>query len=188
LQVGEALQNADSPVEIEALRDATDLSARKVQKAVNRLEDAGAVERLPTGEAVLADDARDLNGAVHEAAEQEQKHRAYEALRMEKMQTYAELRGCRREYLLEYFGDQEITAPCGRCDNCEKSQSTPQAGRTFAVHSRVIHAQFGKGVVQNNDGDKIEILFDDGGRKTLSLAFLLEHGLLEPAQPPRRRS
>jgi superfamily II DNA helicase RecQ len=32
---------------------------------------------------------------------------------------YASRRGCRWSALLEYFGDEESTDTCGRCDNCD---------------------------------------------------------------------
>jgi ATP-dependent DNA helicase RecQ len=34
------------------------------------------------------------------------------------MREYAELSTCRRELLLQYFGDS-FHGPCGNCDNCE---------------------------------------------------------------------
>lgn len=204
LQVEHALQEAGAPVDIDALKTVTNLSERKIEKVVNRLEDIGAVERTPSGEAVLVENAPDPGEAARAAAEEDLKHREYERLRLEKMQAYAELRDCRREYLLRYFGDDELTGACGRCDNCEKAQAAapdPQTPaekttpplrrvtppnetappRPYPENSRVTHAELGPGVVKKYDGDKIEILFDEGGRKTLSLAFLEEHGLIEPA-------
>jgi superfamily II DNA helicase RecQ len=38
--------------------------------------------------------------------------------RLEQMRGYADTVGCRREYLLRYFGD-DFTGPCHNCDNCE---------------------------------------------------------------------
>src|SRR5207247_1187316 len=60
LQVEQALEQAGGPAEIEYLQQATELSQRKIEKTINRLEEAGAVERLPTGEAELAEDAPNL--------------------------------------------------------------------------------------------------------------------------------
>ena len=40
--------------------------------------------------------------------------------RIEQMQHYAELSTCRREYLLQYFGD-DYTGPCGNCDNDQEA-------------------------------------------------------------------
>jgi ATP-dependent DNA helicase RecQ len=38
--------------------------------------------------------------------------------RLELMQEYADTSSCRRERLLQYFGD-DFRGPCGNCDNCE---------------------------------------------------------------------
>jgi ATP-dependent DNA helicase RecQ len=198
-QVGEALRSAGAPVDIETLQDITDLSERQLEKAVNRLEEAGAVEVLPTGETALADESLDITAAAREAAEHDVKHRAYDAMRLEKMKAYAELLSCRREYLLNYFGDKEVTCPCGGCDNCERPPDRPAVEACsrdrstdlrklperskpdvpFPLHSRVEHPQLGKGVVQKYEMDKIDILFDNEGSKTLSLRYILEHGLLQ---------
>jgi superfamily II DNA helicase RecQ len=35
------------------------------------------------------------------------------------MQMYADLHSCRREFLLQYFGDS-FSGNCGNCDNCER--------------------------------------------------------------------
>ena len=35
--------------------------------------------------------------------------------RLKQMQRFAETRGCRREFLLRYFGDA-YSIPCGNCD------------------------------------------------------------------------
>jgi superfamily II DNA helicase RecQ len=42
------------------------------------------------------------------------------------MQLYAETRGCRREYLLRYFGD-DFAGPCGNCDRCEAAAAIGQS-------------------------------------------------------------
>lgn len=128
--VEKALEDAGAPVDVRALHEATHLSQRKVEKIVNRLQETGTVERLPDGAAVLAENPLNLDEAARKAAEEEQKHREYEALRLEKMQAYAEIRDCRREYLLHYFGDEDVQAPCGRCDNCEKNLATAPQTRS----------------------------------------------------------
>ena len=45
-------------------------------------------------------------------------------LKIERMADYAEIRGCRWRYLLDYFGDEDAeSASCGHCDRCEPSAS-----------------------------------------------------------------
>lgn len=41
-----------------------------------------------------------------------------ETRKLQKMQGYAYADGCRRGYILRYFGDPEAMAECGACDNC----------------------------------------------------------------------
>jgi ATP-dependent DNA helicase RecQ len=44
--------------------------------------------------------------------------RAREARKLQKMQGYAYEEGCRRGYVLRYFGDPAAMQECGACDNC----------------------------------------------------------------------
>ena len=108
-----------------------------------------------------------------------------ERSRVEMMRGYAETTGCRRQYLLGYFGET-LEQPCGACDNCDDGLAvaggeTAQAtsGSPYAVNSRVAHQRWGGGTVMSHDGDRITVLFDQEGYKTLSLDTVAEHGLLE---------
>ncbi len=51
--------------------------------------------------------------------------RAYEKL--DEMENYVYQLGCRQEYILKYFGD-ENARPCGRCDNCLKMNQIKARG------------------------------------------------------------
>jgi ATP-dependent DNA helicase RecQ len=190
LEVAAKVHEAGEPLAIGDLKDKTDLSARKLEKTINRLEEAGVVERLPSGEVASVADAPPLDEAAGRAAREEADHREYQMLRIEKMRAYAELLDCRREYLLEYFG--QPAEACGHCDNCTRPPAPAQSpGREaarpassdgpFPVKSRVLHRELGKGVVDSYEGDKIIVLFDEGGRKTMSLAFVTERELLQAA-------
>lgn len=120
------------PVDREELKKETDLSERKLVKALHRLEETGAVEELPSGEVVASEDGPPIEEAVKQAAEAQQEHKDYEQLRLEKMRLYAELRSCRREYLLQYFGE-EAPAGCGNCDVCEAGERAEQSAKAAAV-------------------------------------------------------
>ena len=105
----------------------------------------------------------------------------FDRSRVDMMRGYAEADGCRREFLLSYFGEP-FEPPCGRCDNCEAGRGEAHAGDVpFAVGARVAHDQWGEGVVQRYDDDAVVVLFDDVGYKTLALDVLRERGLLEEA-------
>ena len=50
----------------------------------------------------------------------------------------------------------------------------------FPLGTRVIHAEWGKGLVQRYDGDRLVALFDTVGYKTLSVELVEERDLLRP--------
>ena len=50
----------------------------------------------------------------------------------------------------------------------------------FAVHSKVRHQEWGEGMVMGYEEDKMTVLFDDVGYKTLSVPVVLENELLTP--------
>ena len=179
-QVLAAVREHDGPVEPGALQEETDLSQTKLTTAVSRLEDAGAVEVLPGGEVAPASDAP--ADAVRAAAEAEEKRRSFDRSRVDMMRGYAETDGCRRAYVLSYFGEP-FEPPCGNCDNCASGRAVPAAAADvpFAVGARVAHGQWGEGVVQRYDDDALVVLFDEAGYKTLALEVVRERGLLEPA-------
>jgi ATP-dependent DNA helicase RecQ len=104
--------------------------------------------------------------------------------RIEMMRGYAEAPGCRRQYLLGYFGDR-LDRPCGNCDGCggESTHGAPAADSrkpepAFPLQSRVRHPLWGDGVVMRNESDRMTVFFDDEGYKTLSLRTILARGLL----------
>jgi ATP-dependent DNA helicase RecQ len=94
------------------------------------------------------------------------------------MRGYAESGGCRRSFLLSYFG-QPFEPPCGACDNCDAGRvQAPTAEWPFPVGARVVHPTFGDGVLQRYDGDRLVVLFDDVGYKSLALELVADRGLL----------
>ena len=93
------------------------------------------------------------------------------------MRRYAEHSGCRRSFLLSYFG-QDYPGPCGACDN-DRAAAAPSAGaKPFAVGGRVVSERWGEGTVQRYDGDQVTVLFDDHGYRDLLVSLVLERGLL----------
>ncbi len=176
-QVAELIHREDGPVDIEALKQETGLSERKLTKTISRLEEQGAIETLPTGEVAAAEDAPNLTEAAKAAAEEQRRRKEFEAIRIEKMRLYAEIPSCRREYILSYFKD---TAPdrCDNCDNCLGIEERP--AKAFEPNSRVEHKVLGRGVVEKCQAGNVTVLFDDGKRATLALKFVKENDLLAP--------
>ena len=62
---------------------------------------------------------------------------------------YAEVHACRREYLLNYLGE-EFDDLCGYCDNCEAGVVVEgiEGNKLFPLNRRVVHERWGKGIVQ----------------------------------------
>ncbi len=201
-KVARAVLEQGQPVAIEELREKTELSRGRLTQTLNRLEEAGAVEVLASGEVQASAAPEQLEHITEEAAAQITVRHEAELERIEKMRAYAELETCRREYILSYFGEQ-APGRCGNCDNClrpeavrrvteealapppdpvpmrravaaEKEDAVP-----FPVQSRVVHRQLGRGVVKEYAGDKVTVLFDEGGSKTLAVRTVVEGALLE---------
>jgi ATP-dependent DNA helicase RecQ len=111
------VKNGKSPSDPTTLAKEIGLSQRKLATALQRLQDAGALEALPTG-AIQAVEAIDPASAIQAATEEQEVRRAGKRDRLKKMSEYAETSACRRELLLRYLGD-DFHGPCGHCDNCE---------------------------------------------------------------------
>ena len=154
----------------------TGLSESKLSATLGRLADAGAVEIEPDGTV----EPIEIDGkTVGRAAELDVRHRELERSRVDMVRAYAELRDCRRRFLLNYFGEPR-EEPCGYCDACEAGLAVPDGGRRpFGLEARVRHPQWGEGVVQRYEGDKVVVLFDEVGWKTLEVDLVVERGLLE---------
>ena len=89
--------------------------------------------------------------------------------------------GCRRQYLLSYFGEH-LSEPCNNCDTCAEGtadEQPPQSASPYALLSRVRHTEWGDGVVMRYDGDRLVVLFDEVGYRTLALEAVAERDLLE---------
>jgi ATP-dependent DNA helicase RecQ len=182
-EVAQVVSRARDPIEPTDLQERTELSQSKLATAVSRLEDAGAVEVLPTGHVARPAGAPPLEEAVQEALRTEEDRREFERSRLEMMRAFAETDDCRREVVLTYFGEP-FEGPCGRCDNCRAGLVEEDDGgdEPFALGARVAHPEWGEGVVQRYDGDRaVVVLFDEVGYKTLALDVVLERELLRAA-------
>ncbi|WP_027481095.1 RecQ family ATP-dependent DNA helicase [Deinococcus pimensis] len=178
------LEIAGRAVTTKALAQETGLAQTKFLAALSRLEEVGAIEMTRGGRVKLcrtvSGDA--LTDAASEAASHQEHRREYERSRLEMMRGYATTAGCRREYLLSYFGEA-FDPPCGRCDNCRAGRvSARDEDAPFRVGERVRHPGFGDGQVVRLEEGKVTVLFDERGYQTLALAVVLENGLLEEAE------
>jgi ATP-dependent DNA helicase RecQ len=133
-------------------------------------------------EAVLFYRSEDLGIRKFFAAASDSEERTrLEESRLEMMRAYAETRDCRREFLLNYFGEP-YEAPCGNCDNCRAGlPSRNEVTQPFPLNARVRHDEWGEGLVVRYEDQKMTVLFDEGGYKTLMTAMVRDRGLLTEA-------
>jgi len=85
------------------------LAPRQVD-AVLRILRRQRLLREATDGALVLDGAVDWDDAL--------RRRRHELARLDSMDAYARSRECRRGFVLRYFGDPDVMAHCGDCDNC----------------------------------------------------------------------
>jgi len=180
-RVAHAVQDHHGPVEPGELRAATDLSPSKLGTAISRLEEVGVLEVNATGEVAATADRRGAHAMAEAALQAEARHHLFVRSRIEMMQGYAEVLDCRRGYILNYFGEP-VHEPCGYCDNCDAGIVVVEdkSAAPFPIDSRVAHQRWGEGLIVRYEGDKMVVLFDTIGYKTLAIALVVENGLLRP--------
>ena len=180
IELAEVVQQQSEPIHPKDLKSLVELSQSKIKTALNHLALVGVVETLPTGEVSANPDAPDLKQAVQEVLQAQERKTKVERSRLEMMRGYAEVQDCRRKFLLNYFGDPREEL-CGYCDNCSLGIA-PQHDdhrKPYKLNSRILHRSWGEGTVMRYEGDKIVILFDQVGYKTISLEAALLRGLLQ---------
>ncbi|MER6345004.1 RecQ family ATP-dependent DNA helicase [Streptomyces sp. NPDC001595] len=175
-EVADAVHDhGEDPAGLDELRQDTGLSRNRVTAAVNLLEEADAVATGEDGE------VRPAHGvppdrAVEQAARTAQAHRETDRSRVEMARAYAETTGCRRHFLLGYFGE-EYGEQCGNCDRCDEESAEREdrqrpvhpAAAAYPVGAEVRHERWGEGTVLSQDGDRITVLFERAGYRTLAL-------------------
>lgn len=185
--VAKAVRRAGGPVDPAELREQVDVSATRLTSAVNLLEQTGAVTTTEEGDLAWEDGT--VAEAVEAAAELAEARQRVDRSRVDMMRSYAETRGCRRQFLLGYFGE-ELEEPCGHCDTCADGsaaevdraaeEATEQRSDDWPVGLEVVHAEWGEGSVVSDDGDRITVLFGQEGYRTLALEVLRTTDVLRP--------
>ena len=136
------------PVRPAGLRRRTGLGPRVQARALNLLEHSGSVLDQRRGYRTVrgAEAGKAVAAALEEA---EAQHRIDES-RIEMMRGYAETDGCRRDWLLNYFGE-ETDGWCGTCDNCEEEDARAAAEQREAavphgwgIQTPVSHREWGR--------------------------------------------
>jgi ATP-dependent DNA helicase RecQ len=151
-------------------------STRSVTLALARLVDIGAASWVPDG-GVRWNEQLSVAASVEASAEKSAREQEIQSSRLEMMRRYAEHTGCRRSFLLTYFG-QNYPGPCGNCDNDLQRPATPRWEEPFPIGARVATEHWGEGTVQRYDRDQVTILFDDHGYRDVLVSTLLEKNLI----------
>lgn len=135
----------DGPVTPSELRAEMRISATRLAALVNLLEQAEALEVTDDGALAVVAGAPAHADAAEHAMEIAEAHRRMDRSRLEMMRGYAETSGCRRQYLLGYFGE-EFPSTCGACDICRAGRTTeaPDGDASpYPVNSKVEHREWG---------------------------------------------
>jgi ATP-dependent DNA helicase RecQ len=153
-------------------------STRSVILALARLVDIGAASWGADGGARW-NEVMSVPASLEASAEKSTREHEVQSSRLEMMRRYAEHTGCRRSFLLTYFG-QNFPGPCGNCDNDLQRPATPHWEEPFPIGARVATEHWGEGTVQRYDRDQVTILFDDHGYRDFLVSTLLEKSLIRP--------
>jgi ATP-dependent DNA helicase RecQ len=174
----------------------TGLPARRLTQLLGLLEEVGAVRVGAGSRLTVPRTAASPAGAATAALEHFERYQTLRRSQIDMMRQYAESGRCRGRALLAYFGE-DVDHDCGHCDNCAAgtagsrrgSPSTPEAGRApaqrkrgdepFPVASAVRHSEWGAGTVMSYEHDRMVVLFEAVGYKTLSVPIVRKGNLLE---------
>jgi ATP-dependent DNA helicase RecQ len=201
----DALEQADRPVTRRALTASTGLPARAVTQQLNLLTEAGAVTDRRAGVRLAPGIGR--RDAVQSAVEAHERRGRIEHSRLDMMRQYAETTGCRRRFVLNYFGDA-TDEDCGHCDLCEartagsagssasasqragadraedeaaaagRESAAADGGDAYTVDQRIRHRELGEGTVVSVEDDRITVFFEEEGYTVLSKEVIRERDLV----------
>ncbi|MFE9809787.1 RecQ family ATP-dependent DNA helicase [Streptomyces sp. NPDC005548] len=199
----DAVREQQGPVTATALRERTGLSQTPLTSMLHLLEEAGAVTTEKRG-GVRAVPGAKRDVCVREAVRIASARVDLERSRVEMMRAYAETSGCRRRHMLGYFGESLAEGDCAGCDTCARTRELKEtpvrtgdilsgtgpgplepeaaeaADSAFPPGMRVGHSTWGEGQVMSEEGNRITVLFESVGYRTLSLPAVQARGLLTP--------
>ena len=166
------------PVDLRELRTVAKLSSSRLSAVLGQLTHAGFVRVDPTGSLELLPDRPSVEVVLELAQREAESRKTLDQSRVDMIRAYAESQGCRGRLLLSYFGEQTDTA-CGHCDCCTAGAEVEVADGPYPVNARVAHREWGAGQILRYEEDKVVVLFDTVGYKTLSVRAVVERGLLQ---------
>jgi ATP-dependent DNA helicase RecQ len=161
------------------LAASTGLGPRKLGAYLGLLEQVGAAISGHGNKTTVPLFAPLPAAAADLAVREHERQQIVTRSRTDMMRGFAQTSNCRSQLLLSYFGEQRKT-PCGHCDNDANGITAPVSTTAdpFPVHGKVRHGEWGVGTVMGYEGDRVTVLFDEVGYKTLSVPVVLENKLL----------
>ena len=174
------LRDADAPLSRAELAQRAGLSRRSVALVVGVLVGGNALQQRRGGLELRAAADRHPAGVVDDAMAERERRREFDRTRVDMIRAYAETTDCRRRVILELLGE-DYPQRCLNCDNCDAGTSEEAADRPFRIGSAVVHPEWGQGTVSHYEGDRVVVLFTDGGYRTLALPLVRKKGLLRAA-------
>ncbi|MFZ3452212.1 RecQ family ATP-dependent DNA helicase [Arthrobacter sp. 7Tela_A1] len=186
-QIFALLAAQEEPVSAARIREELGLNARHLSSILGLLEQSGAIAAVDHGYRARKTSP---DKAVQAAVDFAERRRNIDSSRLEMMRQYAESTECRRRFILNYFGE-DAPDRCGCCDNCERAaaqgemaqakDAEPDGPQPFPLQSRVVHKEWGPGMVMSYEEGTVTVLFEAEGYKTLSVELVQDKDLLEPA-------
>ena len=161
----EIFGDQEGGVSLTDLRKITQLPLTKLKVVLALLKKGGFIENGMRSKYVLTDAAREQREMVLNLANYETKKK-YDQSKLAMMLQYAETTGCRRRFILNYFGEYYDAETCGACDNCLLGRRDFTSSG-YRIADVVYHPKFGQGTVERAEKDLVTVLFPNVGYKTL---------------------
>jgi ATP-dependent DNA helicase RecQ len=169
-------ESQENGVSLSDLRKISQLPLTKLKVILALLKKGGFIHNVTKATYGLSPLVKSHKGLQLNLASYETK-RSYDQSKLAMMLQYCETRGCRRKFILNYFGEDYDQPNCGACDNCrarlakgitiEVSDEPAAAFGEFRIGDVVHHSKFGKGTVERSESDLVTVLFPSHGYKTL---------------------
>ncbi|PRX44591.1 ATP-dependent DNA helicase RecQ [Prauserella shujinwangii] len=181
-EVAEAVRDHEGPASPQDVDREVGHSHRRTMRSLDLLYDADVLRPTAEGRFDLGREDPGTEEAVDRVAGEFERRERLGRSRIEIMRHYAETRSCRRRYLLGYFGEP-LERPCGFCDTCaagtaQEHTTSAATDAEFPADTRVRHREWGSGTVVYHEDDRLTVLFDDLGYRTLSMPAVRRGRLL----------